>query len=202
MPYIRQIDGHATEARRQKLDPVITKIVDELLSQNDVDVNAALFEFTILVCEEWSKPFTARQGKIRYYNFNDIDGVVISAIFEMMRRLNFYNQTFPHWSSLIIKDSEKKRARMPRMRELAQSLTALFDTDRGEAAGECNYSLSEIALGLINANKLSTNEVVQDMYAGVQYYYNQEPATYEDASITDPEKGDTKGYTEYLKKHP
>ncbi len=138
-----------------------------------------------------------RQGKIRYYNFNDEDGVVISAIFELMRRLNFYNETFPHWETIAKSEEVAKTI----LRKHAQSLVVLFDNDRGEAVGEFNYSLSEIALGLINANKLHKEDAVKDMYAAVHCFYEQDPARYEDASITDIEKGDTNGYLNYNKQH-
>lgn len=200
MPYIRQIKGHATEARREKLDPLITEIVSKMISAKNGDVYNALTSGAYIFYDEWAMLFIKRQGKIRYYNFNDECGVAICAIWEMMRRLNFHVETFDSRTrapvgSGITTDEHG-------LRNSIAELVSLFDADRGEAVGEFNYSLSEITLALINAEKISKENAVRSLYEAAHTFYKGGPGEYEDASITDPEKGDTKGYLTYNKQHP
>ena len=200
MPYIRQIKGHATEARREKLDPLITKIVSKMVGAKNGDIYNALTSGTYIFHDEWAMLFIKRQGKVRYYNFNDDCGVAICAIWEMMRRLNFHVETFrsrtPAASGMEMTTDEHG------LRSSIAELVSLFDADRGEAVGEFNYSLSEITLALINAEKISKENAVRALYEAAHTFYEGGPAQYEDASITDPEKGDTKGYLTYNKLHP
>lgn len=203
MPYIRQIDEHPTEARRAKLDPHITATVAEILAlELTGSMRQCFFDTAYLFFSCWSEIVRGREGKTRYYDFNDVDGVAASVIWEMERRTNTTVTRFPTWKVFEQKDGERRRARRARLSAILRTLLGHLDHDRAQAVGEANYSLSEITLALVNAGKLSEQHAIQIIYAAGRCFYGTAVADYEDASILDPEKGDTRGYREYHRRHP
>lgn len=192
MPYIRQVKEHPTEARRQKLDPHIKTITDAIIASGS-ETKDALAAYIHIFSEEWAALFTKRQGKVRYYNFNDQGGVIICAMWEMMRRMHIH-------ADILAASSLNAIDRNIPNKEFITNTVALFDVDRGEAVGEFNYTISEITLGLINKGALTKEDAVNALYRGGHTFYDGQPGAYEDASIIDPEKGDTNGYLTYLGK--
>jgi hypothetical protein len=204
MPYIRDIKDHPTEDRRRKLDPHITRIIDRLLAlELTGTMQQCFFDCAYVSFYAWTARFNALQGgKIRYYNFNDQGGVVISAVWEMMRRMKVTVALQGNWKQFDQKEGGCKRVRREALEVLLYKLMQNFDEDRGEAVGEFNYSLSEIALALINSKKLEEKEAIRILYAAGFKFYGEPTAAYEEESIINPEKGDTAGYAIYTSPRP
>lgn len=205
MPYIRNIHGDPREDRRRKLDPSITKIVDALIVLEQTgSIRQCFFDFVRCFFKTTEARASFLQGKVRYYNYCDNGGTALNVILEMERRTKTKVLTF--WSAKKFDQAEggKKAYRHVKLAPLVTEIIGKTDRDRGEAVGEWNYIVSEIGMALVNCDKLDPETAIRIIYAAYRFVYNDPDgaAGYEDESITNPEKGDIKGYLRYTELHP
>lgn len=195
MPYLTQEGRHPLS---RDIDVLMAYLL-QWVGDNRRSGKYFFFCFCTMLFETVCEKIVHEEKELRYRHFNHLDGAFDCAWKELWRRWGVLVPLRPKFQSgESVERAAKRQIKKTEenmMRFLIGNIVSVYNTDMNALVGDVNFTISEVANMLANAEKATHQDLLNMAFTAATHLYFTHAGAYEDKAIL--KNGDTAGFAKF-----